>query len=129
MEKYHHAALRYMKFISILMNRRPSRLRMMRLSTGSRRATKGEKRKTKWATQYIGYRRTNRAQYHAPHAICPLSARRVVDCMSVHPLKMMNTPTAWKPRPDILSQANLRIVIASAAMLLQSAGGSTPCSK
>jgi len=57
------------------------------------------------------------------------SARRIVDCISVHPLKMMNTPTAWKPRPDILNHANLRIVRAPAAKLLQSGGGSTPCWK
>src|SRR5678815_3000182 len=101
MEKYHHAALRYMKFIWISMNRRPSTLRMMRSSTGSRRATKGDTRYTRCATQYIGYSRTNRAEYHAPQAISPFSARRTVDCMSVQPLRMMKTPTAWKPRPDI----------------------------
>ena len=54
MEKYHHAALRYMKFISISMNRSPSRLRIMRSSTGSSRATKGDTRYTRCATQYIG---------------------------------------------------------------------------
>jgi hypothetical protein len=102
---------------------------MMRSSTGSRRATKGDTRYTKCATQYIGYSRTNRAQYHAPHAIFPFSARSMVDCMSVQPLKMMNTPTAWKPRPDILNQASLRRVSALAATLLQSGGGSAPCWK
>src|SRR6266850_6550242 len=120
MEKYHHAAFRYMKFISISMNRRPSRLRMMRSSTGSRRATKGDTRYTKCATQYIGYSLTNRAQYQAPQAISPFSARCTVDCMSVQPLRMMKTPTAWKPRPDILNQANLKKVSAPAAILLQS---------
>jgi hypothetical protein len=42
---------------------------------------------------------------------------------------MMNTPTAWKPSPDILSQASLRIVSVTAAMLLQSGCGRTPCWK
>jgi hypothetical protein len=44
MAKYHHAALRYMKLIWISMKRRPSRLSTILLSTGSRRATKGERR-------------------------------------------------------------------------------------
>src|SRR6266516_124644 len=54
MEKYHHAALRYMRFIWISMKRSPSRLKMMRSSTGSRRAMKGETKYTKCATQYMG---------------------------------------------------------------------------
>jgi hypothetical protein len=50
----------------------------------------------------------------------------MVDSISVQPLRIMKTPTAWNPSPETLNQTNLRIVSALAARLLQSGGGRTP---
>src|SRR5207244_10629969 len=61
--------------------------------------------------------------YQLPHFRDPDSTRRAVDSISAHPLRMMKTPTACKPIPEIFSHTIRRIVTALAARLLQLSGG------